>query len=76
MASKLRMDLNLDTTGYQTGVQDAVKSTKTLESSTEEYLKSFGSLRKQLVASKKEAQNLAAQFAALSQAEKNSEIGK
>lgn len=76
MASKLRMDLNLDTTGYQTGVRDAVKSTKTLESSTEEYLKSFGSLRKQMTSAKKEAQNLAAQFAALSQAEKNSEIGK
>ena len=74
--NNLRMDLTLDTSGYKSGVQDAVKSTKTLETSTEEYLKSFGSLRKQMNNAKKEALDLAGQFAMLGEAEKNSAHGK
>lgn len=76
MANKLRMDLELDSKGYQQGAQEAARSTKDLKQQTEDYLKDFGSLRKQMAASKKEVQNLAGAYASLSKTEKESEFGK
>lgn len=76
MANKLRMDLELDSKGYQQGAQEAARSTKDLKQQTEEYLQDFGSLRKQMAASKKEVQNLAGAYASLSKTEKESEFGK
>ena len=76
MSNSLKYTLELDSTGYREGVEQASLSTKDLKKSTEEYLKDFGPLKKQMNAAKKEAQNLAAQFAMLSEAEKNSEFGK
>lgn len=62
--------------GYVRGAQQVTQSTEQLDKSTKEYLDSFGSLKKQMNAAKKEAQNLAAQFAMLSKEEKNSDFGK
>ena len=76
MANKLRMDLELDSKGYQQGAEEAARSTKDLKQQTEDYLKDFGSLRKQMAASKKEVQNLAGAYASLSKTEKESEFGK
>ena len=76
MANKLRMDLELDSKGYQQGAEEAARSTKDLKQQTEDYLKDFGSLRKQMAASKKEVQNLAGAYASLSKTEKESELGK
>ena len=47
-----------------------------LKKSTEEYIKSFGPLKKQLASAKREAEDLAGQFAALSRAEQQSAFGK
>lgn len=74
--NKLRMDLELDSKGYVAGAQEASRSTKDLKQQTEEYLQDFGSLRKQMAASKKEVQNLAGAYASLSKTEKESELGK
>lgn len=76
MANKLRMDLELDSKGYVQGAQEASHSTKDLNQETQDYIKTFGPLTKQLRNAKKEAEDLAGQFASLSRAEKQSEIGK
>lgn len=76
MANKLRMDLELDSKGYVQGAQEASHSTKDLNQETQDYIKSFGSLKKQLASAKKDAQNLAGAFASLSKAEQESEFGK
>ena len=76
MANKLRMDLELDSKGYVQGAQEASHSTKDLNQETQDYIKSFGSLKKQLASAKKDAQNLAGAFASLSKTEKESEFGK
>ena len=74
--NKLRMDLDLNTQGFVQGANDAIKSTKTLEQTTKEYVEDFGSLRKQMIAAKKDVQNLAGSYASLSKAEKSSALGK
>lgn len=76
MANKLRMDLELDSKGYVAGAQEASRSTKDLKQQTEDFVSDFGSLRKQMAASKKEVQNLAGAYASLSKTEKESEFGK
>lgn len=76
MANKLSFDINMNTAGYVQGARQAQQSTKDLEKSTNKYLKEFGSLRKELAAAKKEAQNLAMEFSQLSKTERESEIGK
>lgn len=76
MASKLSFDIDINNQGYVRGMQESSKATKDVQKATEDYLKDFGSLRKQLVGAKKEAQNLAVQFAMLGEAEKNSEFGQ
>lgn len=74
--NKLRIDLELDSKGYIQGAQDAIKSTKTLEQTTKQYVEDFGSLRKQMIAAKKDVQNLAGAYASLSKTEKSSALGK
>lgn len=74
--NKLRMDLELDSKGYVAGAQEASRSTKDLKQQTEDFVSDFGSLRKQMAASKKEVQNLAGAYASLSKTEKESEFGK
>lgn len=83
MAKKLSVDLTLNAQGFKQGINEAkgataqyTNATRDLQKETEEYLKSFGSLRKQFGAAKKEAQNLAAQFMALGEAERKSEYGQ
>lgn len=76
MSNRLSFDIDMNASGYIKGAQESSKATKDLKSATSQYLADFGSLRKQMNAAKKEAQNLAAQFAMLGEAEKNSEFGK
>lgn len=83
MSKKLSVDLELNAQGFKQGINEAkgataqyTNATRDLQKETEEYLKSFGSLRKQFGAAKKEAQNLAAQFMALGEAERKSEYGQ
>lgn len=83
MSKKLSVDLELNAQGYKKGIDEAKRgtaeytnATRDLKKETEEYIESFGPLRKQLAAAKKEAQNLAAQFSALGKAERESEYGQ
>ena len=76
MASKLSFDIDINNQGFVRGMQESSKATQDVKKATEEYLQDFGSLRKQLAGAKKDAQNLAVQFAMLGEAEKNSEYGK
>lgn len=83
MSKKLSFDLEMNAQGFKQGINEAkgataeyTNATRDLKKETDDYLKSFGSLRKQFGAAKKEAQNLAAQFAALGEAEKNSDYGQ
>lgn len=76
MANKLSIDIELNSKQYTDGARQAAKATEDVKKATEDYLKDFGPLRKQLAATKKEAQNLAAQYALLGKAEKQSEFGK
>ena len=76
MANKLRYELELDSQGYKQGAEQASLTTKELKKSTEDYIKSFGPLKKQMREAKTEAMNLASQFANLSRAEQQSEFGK
>lgn len=76
MAGKLSVDLSLNAKGYVKGAQDASYATKTLKQDTDAYIKEYGTLNKQMRAASMEAKNLAAQFYSLSDAEKNSDIGK
>ena len=76
MAGKLSVDLSLNAKGYVKGAQDASYATKTLKQDTDAYIKEYGTLNKQMRAASTEAKNLAAQFYSLSDAEKNSDIGK
>ena len=73
---KLRFDLELNSQGYVEGAEQASYTTKELKKSTEDYIKSFGPLKKQMREAKTEALNLASQFANLSRAEQQSEFGK
>lgn len=73
---KLSFDISLNTSQYTAGARSAQNANRDLEKSTKDYLDSFGPLRKQLSQAKKDAQNLAAAFAMLSQTERESEIGK
>lgn len=74
--NKLRYELELDSSGYRSGAEQASYTTKELKKSTEEFVKSFGPLKKQMREAKTEALNLASQFANLSRAEQQSEFGK
>ena len=76
MSNRLSFDIDMNASGYIKGTQEASKATKDIKKATEEYLADFGSLRKQMNAAKKEALDLAGQFAMLGEAEKNSEYGK
>ena len=83
MAKRLSFDLEMNAQGFKQGINEAkgataeyTNATRDLKKETDDYLKSFGSLRKQFGAAKKEAQNLAVQFAALGEAEKNSDYGQ
>lgn len=76
MASKLSIDIQMNSQGYVRGAQEASNSTKNLEKSTRDYLKEFGTLSKQMRDAKTEARNLAAQFTMLSKTERESEIGQ
>lgn len=76
MSNRLSFDIDMNASGYIKGAQESSKATKDLKSATEQYLSDFGSLRKQMNAAKKEALDLAGQFAMLGEAEKNSEHGK
>ena len=76
MSQKLSIDIELNAQQYKQGAQQATQSTEDLKKATDDYLKDYGSLRKQLVATKKEAQNLAGAFASLSAVEKKSEFGQ
>jgi len=76
MANRLSFDIDINNQGYVRGMQESSKATQDVKKATEEYLQDFGSLRKQLAGAKKDAQNLAVQFAMLGEAEKNSDYGK
>lgn len=90
MANKLSVELSLNAKGYQSeidkskeatndfnkSVDDASKSTAQYTNTIGKQTKDLTSLRKQLAQSKKEAQNLAMAYNQLSDAEKNSGVGR
>lgn len=76
MANNLSFSVDLNTKGYQTGAKEAEESNKRLKQSLLDNFNSLGSLKKQLMTAKREAQNLAGAFAQLSETEKKSEVGK
>lgn len=76
MAGKLSIDLSLNAKGYADGAKEASYATKTLKQDTQAYLKEYGTLNRQMRTASMEARNLAAQFSALSDVEKNSNIGR
>ena len=76
MSNRLTFDIDINNQGFIRGMTESSKATKDVQKATEEYLADFGSLRKQMNAAKKEALDLAGQFAMLGEAEKNSEYGK
>ena len=76
MSKKLSVDLSLNATAYKQGTNEVIVQTNKLSASTKDYIETAGSLRKQFMTARREAQNLAAQYNDLSKAEKQSEIGK
>ncbi len=73
---KLSVDLTMNSQGFKQGSNEVIAQTNKLTSSTRDYIAQAGSLRKQFLEARREAQNLAAQYNDLSKAEKQSDIGK
>lgn len=76
MANKINIELSMQTTAYQQGMQQAIDSTAAYETETRKVQDSTVNLNKELRKAKQEAQNLAAGFARLSKEEKDSQFGK
>lgn len=76
MANRVNVELSMNTTAYQKGIQQAIDSTEKYTSETRKVADAQVNLRKELAAAKKEVQNLAAGYARLDAAAKQSAFGK
>lgn len=76
MANKYSFEMSLDTKGYTDGAKAAEDANADFVSSLGKVNKDLPNLRKELGASKREAQSLALAYQKLSNAEKNSAFGK
>ena len=77
MATKdLKVNVSADVKGFKEGMSQVAYETDKTEQRLESMIKELGPLKKAMVSSKKEAENLAYQFAMLSAEEKKSEFGQ
>ena len=76
MANNVSVELSMNTTGYQEGINGAIDSTKKYETEVRKVSESTINFRKEFVKAKREAQNLAAGFAQLDKEAKKSAFGR
>ena len=76
MSNKVSVELSMNTTGYQEGINNAIDSTKKYETETRKVAAAQVNLMKEFKASRREAQNLVAGFVQLDDAVKNSAFGR
>lgn len=76
MANNVSIELSMNTTGYQEGINGAIDSTKKYETEVRKVSESTINFRKEFIKAKKEAQNLAAGFAQLDKEAKKSAFGR
>ena len=76
MSNKVNVELSMNTTGYQEGINGAIDSIKKYETETRKISASSVNFRKELREAKKQAQDLQASYLALSNEAKNSNFGK
>lgn len=76
MSNKVSVELSMNTTGYQEGINNAIDSTKKYETETRKVADAQVNLMKEFKASRRAAQNLAAGFVQLDDAVKNSAFGR
>lgn len=76
MANNVSVELSMNTTGYQEGINGAIDSTKKYETEVRKVSESTINFRKEFIKAKKEAQNLAAGFAQLDKEAKKSAFGR
>ena len=76
MANKVSVELSMNTTGYQEGINGAIDSTKKYETEVRKVSESTVNFRKEFVKAKKEVQNLAAGYNQLDKEAKKSAFGR
>ena len=76
MSNKVNVELSMNTTGYQEGINGAINSIKQYETETRKISDSSVNFRKELREAKRQAQDLQAGYLALSNEVKNSNFGK
>ena len=76
MSNKVNVDMSLNATAYQQGMQEAIDSTKAYETETKRVKDNLGNFRKEFSLAKKEVQNLALAYKNLTAEEKKSQFGK
>lgn len=76
MANKVSVELGLNVTGYQQGLNDAIDSTQKYESELRKVKESTINANKELRQSSKQAKDLAATFALLDEEAKQSSFGR
>ena len=76
MSNRVNVDLSLNSKLYEEGLDKATKATKAYETETRKISDATVAFNKELRKAKKEAMDLAAGYAQLSKADKDSEFGK
>ena len=76
MANNVSVELSMNTTGYQEGINGAIDSTKKYETEVRKVSESTINFRKEFIKAKKEVQNLAAGYAQLDKEAKKSAFGR
>ena len=76
MANNVSVELSMNTTGYQEGINGAIDSTKKYETEVRKVSESTVNFRKEFIKAKREVQNLAAGYAQLDKEAKKSAFGR
>lgn len=76
MANNVSVELSMNTTGYQEGINGAIDSTKKYETEVRKVSESTINFRKEFIKAKKEVQNLAAGYNQLDKEAKKSAFGR
>ena len=76
MANTVSVELSMNTTGYQEGINGAIDSTKKYETEVRKVSESTVNFRKEFIKAKREVQNLAAGYAQLDKEAKKSAFGR
>ena len=76
MANNVSVELSMNTTGYQEGINGAIDSTKKYETEVRKVSESTINFRKEFIKAKREVQNLAAGYAQLDKEAKKSAFGR